>query len=181
MPDENKWQKVPDDSIIRCQAVIPSRGQCNNMQMEGSDYCPAHGGNRGNAALKLQKKRMYDVERFQAKLNQMEDHEGIKSLKSEIAILRMVLEQRLQQCHDTTDLMLHSQSISSLVAHIEKLVTSTQRLDMQLSNMLDATQAVHWMGEIVDIISHHVTDEAVLSEISGEILESFDRIQKEGK
>lgn len=172
------WERVEEDSPLRCQAVIPTRGQCINKQVEGSDYCPAHGGNRGSAKLKREKRRMYQIQRFQDKLNEMEDHEGLKSLRSEIAVLRMILETRLKQCTDNHDLMLHSQSISSLVASIEKLVTSCNRLDTQLGNMLDTTQALQWMAEIVDIISTHITDEAVLSEISDEILESYDRISK---
>lgn len=172
------WERVEEDSPLRCQAVIPTKGQCINKKMEGSDYCPAHGGNRGNSKLKREQKRMYMIERYQQKLDAMQDHEGIKSLTSEIAVLRMILETRLKGCKDDMDLMLHSQSISNLVVNIEKLVTSCNRLDSQLGNMLDTTQAIQWMNAIVDIIGSHITDDDVLAEISDEILESYDLVLK---
>lgn len=171
---ENQWERVAEDSPDRCQAVISTRGQCLNRRVEGSDYCMAHGGNRGKAKLKREKMRMYHIERFQNKLNSMEDHERIKTLTSEIAVLRMLLEVRLKQCQDDHDLVLHSQSLSNLVASIEKVVTSCTRLDKQLGSMLDPTQAIQWMSEVVEIIGNYIEDEAVLDSISEEILESYE-------
>lgn len=167
------FERVEEDSPLRCQATIPSRGQCINKRMDGSEYCPAHGGNR--SANK--KNRMYMIERFQSRMDKMEDHSGFKSLTGEIAILRMMLEARLQKCKDDHDLMMHSQNISQLAVQIEKLVVSCNNLDMKLSRMLDANQALHWMSEIVDIISRYVQDEAVLDDISTDILDSYERIK----
>lgn len=177
MPEHN-WERVEEDSPDRCQAVIATKGQCMNRKMENSNYCPAHGGNRANKAAKEEEMRMYRIGKYQQRVNSLEDHGKIKSLRSEIAILRMMLEERLNQCSDSHDLMLHSQVVSNLVTNIEKLVTSCNRLDLQLGNMLDPTQAISWINEIVEIISTHIEDTEVLNTIADEILTSFQRIQR---
>lgn len=170
------WERVPEDSPLRCQAVIPTKGQCLNMQVEGSDYCPAHGGNRAGAVAAKRQKRMYNIERYQQKLEAMADHPSLKSLHEEVAVLRMILESRLKQCNDDHDLMLHSQTISNLVAQIEKAVSSCTKLDTLLSRMLDQNQAMQWASEIVEIIQRYIKDSDVLNEISGQIVDSYERI-----
>lgn len=172
----SKWQRVEEDSPIRCQATIPSRGQCINAQMEGSQYCPAHGGNRGHAKMLQAQKDMYDLGRYQGRVNDFKNHGEVKSLRNEIGILRTVLENRMKQCTDDHTLMLHSQSISNMVTAIEKLVVSCQRIDTQLGTMLDEARAMQWISEIIDILSRYVEDSVVLDEISNEIAASYERL-----
>jgi len=172
----DKWTRVAEDSPERCQATIATRGQCMNARMEGSDYCPAHGGNRGNAKMKQAASDMYQLGRYQARVGDFANHGGIKSLRNEISILRMVLETRMKQCKDDHELMLHSQSISNMVGSIEKLVVSCQRIDLQLESMLDEAKAMQWISEIIDILSKHIQDSVVLDEISTEITASYERL-----
>lgn len=172
----SKWERVEEDSPERCQATIPTRGQCINKRMDGSDYCPAHGGNRGHAKMLKAEKQMYQLGKYQVRVDDFKNHGDVKSLRSEIGILRMVLENRMKQCTDEHTLMLHSQSISNMVVSIEKLVTSCQRIDTQLGSMLDEAKAMQWMTEIVDILSHYVKDSVVLEEISNEILAAYERL-----
>src|SRR6218665_1663932 len=176
---ENQWERVEEDSPFRCQAVIPTKGQCLNRQMDGSKFCPAHGGNRACATTKEEQQRLYLAGRFQNRMNQLEDHSQLKSLRSEIAILRMILETRLQRCEDDHDLILHSVPLADLVLKIEKLVSSCSRLDLQLSKMLDTTQAINWANEIVSIIGEYVTDSNILSEIADRILEAYQKASGE--
>ena len=175
----DNWKRVADDSPMRCQGVIPSKGQCNNAKVEGSEFCLAHGGRNARDKLVAERKRIYNVELFQQKLNEMEDHSGLKTLHSEIAVLRMILESTLNQCTDNTKLILKSQVISQLVVNIEKLVTSATKLDKQLGSMLDANQAIEWVNNIAEIMGRHIEDGEIINTIVAEMIESYNKIKGE--
>jgi hypothetical protein len=178
MPEQHSWERVPEDSPDRCQAVIATRGQCLNKRCDGSDFCPAHGGNRAGNEQKKQEKRLYNLQKWQDRLDEKATHSKLKGLTDEIGILRMILESRLNSCKDDFELMLHSQSISQMAGQIEKLVVSLQKLDMQMEKMLDETQAVAWAQSIVEIVGQYIADTEVLTEIADRISASYDRIQK---
>lgn len=178
MDEESRWERVPEDSPLRCQAVIPTKGQCLNKKMDGSQYCPAHGGNRAAGKAKAEQLRMYQIDRYQNRLNAMEDHNQFTSLAGEVAVLRMVLETRLKACNTDLDLMLHSQSISSLALSIEKLLNSCERMKRSLEGTLDKNQAMAWIGDVVDIISKNVEDSDVLNQIADELLAAFNERMK---
>lgn len=171
---DHEWPRVSDPADPdRCQS-INSQGQCMLKKAEGSDYCPAH---CNQTALKKQRKKkrhMYDVQRFKERLGKFEDRDDIKTLHAEIAVLRMVLEETLQRCESNHDLILKSQQISELAMKIEKLVVSCSRLDEKMGSMLDKTQALNLMAEVVDIVAEHVTDPEVVDNIANQILENLD-------
>ncbi len=178
MDDNNRWERVEEDSPIRCQAVIPTRGQCINKQMENSKFCPAHGGNRAAGNAKKDQMRLYQVDRFQQKLDAMQDHTEANSLGGELAVLRMLMETWLTRCTDSHELLMHSQSISKLANDIEKVLSSKSRLERILEGSLDKNQAMAWIGDVVDIISNHLTDSDVLNQVADELLASFNERMK---
>lgn len=178
MDEPDKWERVAEDSPVRCQAVIPTRGQCINKQMEGSKFCPAHGGNRAANKAKQESFRLYQVDRYQQKLNAMQDHSEANSLGAELAVLRMLMESWLNRCTDEHDLHMHSQSISKLANDIEKVLSSKSRLERILEGTLDKNQAMAWIGDIVDILSNHISDSDVLNTIADELMASFNERMK---
>lgn len=163
-----------------CKATT-ARGECPNVPMPDSQYCPVHGGNRAYTAARKQRKRLYEVERYKKKISDMTEHESANSFREEIAVLRMMLETQLKQCQDDHDLMLRSQVISSLVMNIEKAVTSATKLELQLGKVLTEQQASAWVVEIIEIIGNHVTDPETLEGISNELLESLQRVTEESR
>lgn len=175
--EEHKWERVsePDDPT-RCQAVNPTKGQCFNKAIEGTSLCPCHG---GRAAIQHQENaqlRTYRLKKFQARLTEFAEHDKIKSLRDEIGILRILIEERLNLCNDELQLMLHSSQLSDLVMKVEKLVTSCNRLEGQLGTMLDKTQALQLGAEVVEIVARHVENEETLGAIADEIIESINRL-----
>lgn len=175
--DDNKWQRVAEDDPNRCQAVISTRGQCTNKAVDGTPYCPAHGANKRTAANRKEASRMYELGRYQARINKLTDHERLKSLQAEIGILRMILETTIKRCGDDYDLMLKSQSINTMAMNIGKLVESCNKLDLTLGKVLDENQAITWVQEIVDIVAAHISDQDVLNTIGQDILAAYERIR----
>lgn len=176
--DEHIWEKVEADDPNRCQSVLPHKGQCWNKAVEGSNYCPAHGGNRAAEIREKESLRTYRLKKFQARASEFEDDDKIKSLRAEIAILRILIEERMNLCTSEMDLMMHSSQLSDLVMKVEKLVSSCNRLEGQLGTMLDKTQALQLGTEIVEIVARHVENEETLQAVADEILESIRRLGK---
>lgn len=145
-----------DDDPDRCQGVSPSRGQCINKKVPGSDYCPAHGGNKAVEAAGKASLRGYQLARWKDNLRQFSDDPKIKSLTDDTAILRMLVENLLNKCKDANDLEIHSGRIADLITRIEKLVTSGQRLDERTGSQLDKNAALRLGQEIANAISKQV-------------------------
>lgn len=175
---EHNWDRVEADDPRRCQAVISTKGQCFIIAVEGSKFCPAHGGGKAAEQAEKETLRMYRLKKYQARLSEFSDSDKIKSLRDEIGILRILIEERMNICHTDLDLMLHSSVLSDLVVKVEKLVTSCNRLEGQLGTMLDKTQALQLGSEVVEIVARHVENEQTLEEIANEIVESINRLGK---
>ena len=69
-----------------------------------------------------------------------------------------------------SDLILISGPLSDLVVKVEKLVTSCNRIDSKLGNLLDRTKVAQYAQSLVQIIAKHVNDATVLEKISEEFL-----------
>lgn len=154
-------QKAPTpDDPNRCQGVN-SQGQCPNLALPGCDFCIAHGGAAQQKSLVDHSVSNYILDKWNARLQRQRESAGIKSLRDEIGILRMVLEQTLNSCKSENDLVLHSGRISDLVSKIEKLVASCHKLEGSMGNLLDKQTIIQFVSEIIEIISQECDDTTV--------------------
>ena len=165
----------------RCQATIAKSGQCLNMaakdeQGRYSKYCLAHGGNVDLETQRNESMRNYRLNKFKARIYEKADAPAIKSLRDEIAILRVILEERLNRCTDGMDLIMQSGPISDLVGKIERVVVSCHKLDGSMGQLLDKSAILQFAGEIIDIIGEVVTDSALLEEIGNRIMVAVGRV-----
>ena len=176
MAEYNPYERVEDDDPRRCQHVIPSRGQCNFVSVEGTHLCIMHGGKAQAAQKEKKVLNNYRILKYQERIEEKSSSAQIKGLRDEIAILRMLIEERLNSCHDSHDLLLYSGPISDLVMKVDKVVNSCNRLEVQLGAMLDKTQALQFSAEIVEIVARFVEDEDILASISDEIAQSLARL-----
>ena len=180
---ESMFEKAPyEEHPSRCQAVN-AQGQCNNLGVklaegEFGPYCLAHGGNMAQAAKKRESLRNYQltIARWRLKLDDKADARGIKSLRDEVAILRICLEERLNKCHDEMDLILQSQAISAMVMNIERVVSSCHKLEGSMGHLLDKQAVLQFAQVVIAIVTKVVTDENQISLIADEILQTVGRI-----
>jgi len=171
------WERVTDPADpARCQAVLPNVGQCLNKAVPGTPNCACHGGASQANQLEQKSISMYRLKKYQARLTEFSEAEKIKSLRDEIGILRILMEERLNLCTDDLHLMMHTPILMDLATRVEKLVTSCNRLEGQLGVMLDKTQALQIGAEVVEIVGNYVTDEEILTQISNDIAQSIARL-----
>jgi len=173
----HNFQTAAEDDPRRCQAATRIQGQqCKNLAVEGSQYCQAHG---GQAAIKRAEKAKlfnYRLTKFRARVEDLATNPAIKSLREEIGVLRMVLEETINRCADEHDLMLASTKISNLIASIERLVSSCHKLEINLGQLLDRNKAMHLADEMIQIITSEIQDEEAIKRIAVGVTSAMSRI-----
>ena len=173
MANKEDFKRIErDDDPNRCMHVIQSSGQCTNKAYPGSKFCLAHGGNKAASAAAAKGLRNYRIQRYLSLLCNLRNSSYLKDLRDEIAILRMILEEKLNQIENSNELALQSGAISDLVIKIDKVVTSCQRLEERTGIMLDKNRIIQIAEQLITIVTNHVTDEAIIIDIADE----FDKI-----
>lgn len=180
---ENVFTRVEADDPSRCQAT-GQHGQCpyravGSREAEGepwigSKYCPRHGGNKQSEGEKKQRSQMYLAALWQDKIGRQAYHPQYKSLREEMGILRMTLENRLGACKTDQDLLMYSGQITELVREIGKLAKVAHGIEKDLGHLLDKAQAEAWVQEIVGIISAFVSSPDDLQKISEDLIASLE-------
>lgn len=174
-----KTQKVPTGHPEQCEGIKPSGNRCQNKKLEDCDYCSACGG--AVQAKNKEKNRIYSINlaKYRDRVNHLSDHSEIKSLREEIGILRMVLEERLNSIKSPVELVSHMHTISDTILKIEKLVTSCHKLEKSMGQHLDKTAIMQFGQEIVQIITTHVDDTKAIDNIINDLTKLTERIFNE--
>jgi hypothetical protein len=128
----------------RCKGAKPD-GQCLNMAEDGSDYCRACGGESHAPARRM---RQYLLAKAQdrARLAQLEEHEGLKSLRDEVAIAVGMLERRLNMVDTDAEFIQAFPQIERFFKTLADLKKSSFFLEQKSGAMLSRS-AVHRLGQ----------------------------------
>jgi hypothetical protein len=175
----NKFTRHNDkihDPIERCEGTVES-GQCPYNKIEGTNFCPMHGYNNPQTVVINEIKRNYQLRRFKERINDFADNDQIKSLREEIGILRMCMEEILNKCEDSTDLLMASHRIADLAIKIEKLVVSCDKLESRMGLLLSKRAVIQLATEYVQIINTYITDPEIIENISNKMIHATRRIE----
>lgn len=161
----------------RCQGIRHGQGQCTNYSAIHSTFCLCHGGNKGEEGVTRKALSNYRLTRYQARLDDKTGQSEIKSLRDEIGILRIVMEETLNKCTSDMELMVQSGKISDLAIKIEKLVSSCHKLEGSMGKLMDKSAILQFAAEIVEIIGKELEgDEDKISAIGEQIFHAVGRI-----
>ncbi|REJ86529.1 MAG: hypothetical protein DWQ35_23145 [Planctomycetota bacterium] len=140
----------------RCQGAAPD-GQCMNEAESGSDFCRAHG---GHSTAEAQEKRLYLLTKakHRERLAQLSEHEEIKSLRDEIAIARMLIEERFNAIKNDSDLLAAFGPINTSLLTVERLVKSAHQIEQNLGNLLAKTSVLALGQSISRILIDELED-----------------------
>lgn len=156
-----------DDDPERCQGVT-HMGQCRCRAVyEG--MCKIHD-KHGSRKIAKTEVSNYRLNKWQARVDEFAESDKVKSLREEIGITRILIEEIINRCQNSTELILMSGKISDLVMKSEKLVSSCHRLEAATGALLDRTAILQMAGVLVEIIGEHIKDDNVLAQISERIL-----------
>lgn len=159
------------DDEHACQVCVEKNSTTCYQAIEGTTSCPMHGGNTQLENIRKQAANQYRLQVWQQRVSEFTESEHIKSLRGEIGILKMVLEQILNSCQNSQQLLVYSPKISDLVVKIEKVVMSCDRLERSMGMTMDKSTAMKLAADIVELISTQVKDPNVVDEISNGIID----------
>jgi len=160
-----------DDPHDRCEGISQIQGSCPFKKVPGRKYCPRHGGTRGLRVDAKEAVKNYRLFRWKKRVGELAESEGVKSLREEVGILRMILEEMLNNCKDSMDLLLYSHKMSDLVMKIEKLVVSCDRLENRMGLLLSKGSILQLAQQYVEIISENVNDPEIIERISTRMIQ----------
>ena len=141
-----------EDAENRCQCVT-TKGQCIQEALEGSNFCASHGGNKAVEANAKRDANNYRLHQWQTRIKDFKDSSSIKSLRDEIGILRLLMEERLNAATTPAKLMMESHHISRLAGDIRSTVESCHKLESQMGQMMDKQAIIRFAGQVVSIVS----------------------------
>ena len=153
-PDLESFMDRAESEEERCQYQ-----QCNHKSHGLSNYCTHHGGTNDNSLKQSKAANVYKLQIFQARVDQFATDPNIKNLRNEIAILRLLIETRINKCNDEYDLMLQSAAIATLVTQANSLVTSCHRIETLTGHLLDKQSLAEFAIQVVEIITNEVEPE----------------------
>lgn len=133
---------------MRCEHTSKT-GQCYHNAVEGSKYCAEHSVDP-QAGLKRQ--YMLNKAKYRQRYSEFAESDDIRTLKDEIAILRMVMEERLNMVTNDSEMLASCGQIASLAITIERLVKSCHTLESRLGSLLAKPTLLGIANDIVQIL-----------------------------
>lgn len=145
-------------------------GPCQFPRMEGSKFCEMHTPNSGELRLNqylLSKKLLGNSPARHAAADE------VKSLKVEIALLRTIVERRLNMIETDAELASAMSSLKDTFLAIEKLVSSCHNMEVKLGSLLNKSALLSLAQKIVHIIDKKLENVPDKDELVAEIGEEI--------
>ena len=164
------------DDPNRCQ-VNNKHGQCRYLKTPGLDTCEAH----GSMQIAKQKREVlsnYRLLKYQDRLLEKKNSPEVKTLREEIAILRMTLEEIMiaaEQVEGGQGLFLYSSRIVGVVDSVTKTIQACHAMEEKVGAVLDKSKVLMIADSITTVISRYVSPE-ILGKINDEIARNIESI-----
>lgn len=170
MSEKSLFATCEPNDPRRCQAVT-GHGQCQYRAVENSNFCMLHGGNKGQEKAAKENYRNYQIERYKARIDSKLASSKIINLREEIAILRMLLETKLNRVNDDVDLLINSQGIADLVMKVGDVVQKCHKLETSLDQLIDK-DTLHAFGQkVIGILCDNLKGhEDIIKKVSEELV-----------
>ena len=159
-------------SPTRCQSTGRS-GQCRLESVPNSTYCKYHGGNSEAIAQQKESTRRLLVRRWQEDIDDFAFSTNLKTLRDEIGVLRVLLEQKLNMCEDPMTLVLQAGPISSLVRDITRTIESCDKIESKLDITMDKTAVLEFATKLVSIVADVLGDDHRIDIIADRVIEAI--------
>ncbi len=168
--DASSFVRVEPDDPTCCQG-LNAHGPCNIQAVSGQKFCKLHFG-IGNKIAEQTAARNYRINKWQHRINELADNDSLKSLHEEIGVLRLLMEETLNKCQNSTELLLYSRAISELVLKIEKVVASCHKLELATGQLVNK-QNMMFMGDVIIQIIGEVCPPDKIAGVSERIMRTI--------
>jgi hypothetical protein len=165
--------------MARCEFTY-SQGQCSEEALEGERYCRLH----IHIDPDKHQKRLYNLlkYKYRTRYEQIGDHEALRSLRDEVAIAKMMLEETLNNIQNDSEFAASRGELAQQLATVEKLVASMIKMETSLGSLLAKPTLLKIAGEMVQILLEKLRDipnhELLIDEISVAILKTIGSVKE---
>jgi hypothetical protein len=115
------------------------------------------------------------------RLAELSSHERIKSLREEIALVRILIERRFNLIRTDADLMTSCGTINSMMLTLEKLIKSCHALEQSLGELLSKQAVVRLGQSICEIVIEELQEieghEEIIDRIVGRLFPTINGAQ----
>lgn len=171
MIDEGKWERVAySDDPQRCQNSSPNIGQCPYKAVPGSKKCPRHSA-KEEAVEARQELSGYRFNRYQERVKNFTENSHLKTLTAEVGVLRMVLEEIVNNCQGPLELVAYAGKIGDTIIKIQGLIKTCHHLDLSLGSMLSKDKIMLVGNKMVEICTKYIKDPDILEEIGNSLID----------
>jgi len=163
-------QRCEPDDPRRCQSAGP-HGQCAFLSVPGTDRCPMHlGGTRTENYVSGRTSELFNIKSIEVinQLQKFKNHPDSKKLTTELALLRVLLENTLNQCESSFDLLTHSSQIMNLTDKIQATLVSNTKLEEKIGDLLSIDQVISIAKALYSAVTERITDPDTLEKIAGD-------------
>lgn len=183
----DNFETVEDDSPDRCQGMT-DKGQCHQKRVmgeddsdKGSEFCIMHGGSAATRKKNKKDLRSYYLRLWGAEARQVHNPEFLKSLRDEIVILRMMLQNIINEKIDSsTSLILMSGKIIQIIGEIRSTVESCNKLEKSTGELLDLQTLFQFGDEVITLITEVLDGHPkFIREISEGLLKILGRLRSD--
>jgi len=164
---------------MQCEYQVAS-GQCSQTALDGSRFCVTHTPN-GQAKLidqyLISQKVLGDAPSRHAGADE------IKSLRIEIALLRALIEKRINICDSDAEMVAAMPLIKETIVAVEKLVSSCHAMETKLGQLLNKSALMSLAQKMVHTIDDNLQGienrELIVEKIGNEIVRVIAEQQNE--
>ena len=142
-----------EDDPRRCQGSIRS-GQCWNVAVEGSNLCARC----SKKDLVEENRRGYILTnpRLQERLMQLNTPDEIKSLQLEVAMAKMLIEERLNLVKNDQEAISAYGAVNSMLLTVEKLVSRSHVLEQNLGQLFHKVTVIQMIQDFIQIVDEEI-------------------------
>jgi len=137
--------------MSQCE-YITARGQCKNEAVHPGRFCADHSATSRETVInqyRIANKYLGDT------MSRHAAADDIKSLKGELAILRTLMERRLNTIECDAEAIAAMPIIKDFAIAVQKIAESCHIMDVKLGNLLDKGALMTLAQHIIVIISKH--------------------------
>lgn len=138
--------------MAKCEYVSPG-GHCGKTVVPGHRFCEEHS---AKAKRDLIGQYQFASKFLGDALARHSDHQNLKTLVGEIAVLKSIFEKRVNSISSAAEMEASAPHLQTLAEKIEKLVTAAHNLDVKLGRLLNKAALMKLAQEIIRIIEENL-------------------------
>jgi hypothetical protein len=163
--------------MAKCEFTTAT-GQCTEEALEGDRYCSLH----THLDPDKHQKRMYNLlkYKYRTRYEQIGEHESLRSLREEVAMAKMMLEETFNSIHNDSEFLASRADLAHQLATVEKLVSSMLKMEVSMGTLISKPTLLKIASDIVQILLDKLKDvaghELLIDEISAEIIKTIENV-----